>query len=61
MDADVALTVRVPASLRDAFSDACKSSDTNPSREVRRIMREYIAQHGQTSLFGKPAARKSRK
>lgn len=59
MDAEVTFSCRMPESLRDAFAAACKAADTTPSREIRRLMREFIAKHGQTDLFGKPAPRKA--
>lgn len=59
MDVEVTFSCRMPETLRDAFSDACRASDTTPSREIRRLMREYIAKHGQADLFGKPTPKKA--
>lgn len=44
------LTVKVPAAMHKAFLRSCQSQDTTASREVRRFMRSYVAQHGQASL-----------
>lgn len=59
MDTEVTFSCRMPESLRDAFAAACRAADTTPSREIRRLMREFIAKHGQTDLFGKPTTRKA--
>lgn len=42
-DEDVKLVVRIEATLRDAFIEACQEMDTTASREVRRFIREFLA------------------
>ena len=45
------LNVRCDRALLEAFNAACSSQDQTASQEVRRFMREYVAQHGQGSLL----------
>lgn len=42
-DDDVKLVVRIEATLRDAFIEACQEMDTTASREVRRFIRDFLA------------------
>lgn len=44
---EVKLVVRIEASLRDAFIEACQEKDTTASREVRRFIRDFLARSGQ--------------
>lgn len=46
-DEEVKLVVRIEASLRDAFIEACQDMDTTASREVRRFIRDFLARSGQ--------------
>lgn len=46
-DEEVKLVVRIEASLRDAFIEACQDKDTTASREVRRFIRDFLARSGQ--------------
>lgn len=49
-DPSTQLTIKVPKTLRDAFSKACQQQDTTASREIRAFMREYLKRHGQKDL-----------
>lgn len=44
------MTIKLPKDLREAFVKACTDNDTNASREIRRLMRDYLKQHGQAGL-----------
>lgn len=46
---DVKLVVRIEAGLRDAFIEACQSVDTTASREVRRFIRDFLANSSKLS------------
>lgn len=43
----VKLVVRIEEDLRDAFIEACQAMDTTASREVRRFIRDFLAQSDQ--------------
>ncbi len=42
---DSQLIIRVDADERDAFVSLCEAMDTSASREVRRFMKRFIADH----------------
>lgn len=46
-DKEVKLVVRIEASLRDEFIEACQDLDTTASREVRRFIRDFLARSNQ--------------
>jgi predicted transcriptional regulator len=50
---EIAFTIRVEHSLKDAFVDAAKSQDRTASQLIRDFMRDYVKKHGQRDLFGK--------
>lgn len=43
---DSQLIIRVTAEERDAFVSLCDALDTSASREVRRFMKRFLAEHG---------------
>lgn len=43
---DSQLVIRVAAGERDAFISLCEALDTSASREIRRFMKRFVAQHG---------------
>ena len=47
-DKEIKLVVRIEAKLRDAFIEACQDMDTTASREVRRFIRDFLANSGKT-------------
>ena len=46
-DKEAKLVVRIEASLRDEFIEACQDLDTTASREVRRFIRDFLARSKQ--------------
>jgi len=40
------LTVLINPSKKKAFEDLCAEQDVTPSQVVRRLIREYLANHG---------------
>lgn len=50
MAGNTKLTVPCDPDLRAAFQAACSGQDTTAAQAVRSFMRQYIAQHGQSSL-----------
>jgi len=42
---DAQLIVRINKAERDAFVDLCEETDTSAAREVRRFIREFLAEH----------------
>ena len=40
------LTVLIDPAKKRAFEALCASQDVTPSQVVRRLIREYLAQHG---------------
>ncbi len=42
---DSQLVIRVAADERDAFVTLCETQDTSASREIRRFMKRYVAEH----------------
>ena len=42
---DSQLVIRVDAGERDAFVSLCESLDTSASREIRRFMKRFLADH----------------
>ncbi|VTU46142.1 ribbon-helix-helix protein, CopG family [Variovorax sp. PBL-E5] len=42
------LTVLVDPSKKKAFEALCARQDVTPSQVVRRLIRDYLAQHGAT-------------
>jgi len=55
-------TFLIEPERKEAFEALCKKQDMSPSQVVRRLIREYMAQHGQTEAEVIPLqrARKSR-
>lgn len=47
---NVSVIVRVVDSERDIFNLVCQSRLTTPSKEIRRFIRSYIAEHGQIDI-----------
>jgi len=43
---DGQLIVRINKEDRDAFVELCEDLDTSAAREVRRFIREFMAEHG---------------
>ena len=43
---DAQLIVRISKADRDAFVALCEELDTSSAREVRRFVREFLAEHG---------------
>ena len=44
---DSQLVLRVNKEERDAFVELCEDLDTSASREIRRFMKEFIAEHAE--------------
>jgi len=44
---DSQLILRLDKEERDAFIRLCKDLDTSAAREVRRFIREFLAEHGE--------------
>ena len=42
------LTLLIDPAKKAAFEQLCASQDVTPSQVVRRLIREYLAQHGVT-------------
>jgi hypothetical protein len=42
------LTVLVDPAKKKAFEDLCSRQDVTPSQVVRRLIRDYLNQHGTT-------------
>ena len=42
---DSQLILRLDKSERDAFIATCKEMDTSAAREIRRFIRDFMAQH----------------
>lgn len=40
------LTVLIDPAKKKAFEDLCARQDVTPSQVVRRLIREYLAEHG---------------
>ena len=40
------LTLLIDPAKKKAFEDLCAQQDVTPSQVVRRLIREYLAQHG---------------
>ncbi len=43
---DAQLIIRISKAERDAFVALCEEVDTSGAREVRRFIREFLAEHG---------------
>ena len=43
---DAQLIVRINKVERDAFVALCEEEDTSAAREVRRFIRQFLAEHG---------------
>ncbi len=43
---DGQLVIRVERDEREAFVALCDRLDTSAAREIRRFMREFVAEHG---------------
>lgn len=41
------LVIRVERDERDAFVELCSKLDTTAAREIRRFMREFVAEKGE--------------
>lgn len=44
---DSQLVLRVNKDERDTFVELCEDMDTSASREIRRFMKEFIAEHSE--------------
>ena len=42
---DAQLIVRIQKAERDAFVALCEETDTSAAREVRRFIRQFLAEH----------------
>ena len=42
---DAQLIIRINKAERDAFVDLCEEVDTSAAREVRRFIRDFLAEH----------------
>lgn len=64
MAADVGMTFRLPAEMRDAFVSACQANDETAAQVLRRACREYLERNAQPALpldaVGKRKGRKPR-
>ncbi len=50
---EIAFTIRVEPSLKDAFVSAAQGQDRTASQLIRDFMRDYVKKHGQRDMFGK--------
>jgi hypothetical protein len=53
------LTVLIDPSRKEAFEKLCHAQDTTPSQVMRRLIRDFLTEHGVKFVSG--SARKSRK
>jgi hypothetical protein len=55
------LTVLIDPARKDAFEKLCHSQDMTPSQVMRRLIRDFLSEHGVKwgSAVAKKAARKS--
>jgi hypothetical protein len=53
------LTVLIDPARKDAFARLCHAQDMTPSEVMRRLIRDFLTEHGVKFVSG--AARKSRK
>ena len=53
-DEETKFVIRIEKDLRDAFVDLCRELDTTASREVRRFIRSYLAEHGKSASDAQP-------
>ena len=44
------LTVLIDPAKKKAFEDLCARQDLTPSQVVRRLIRDYLTQHGETFI-----------
>lgn len=56
---DAGLRIRIQRELREQFLEACRVQDKPAAQVLREFIREYVAEHGEPSLNGKPKAEKS--
>ncbi len=49
---DAQLIVRINKAERDAFVELCEEVDTSAAREVRRFVRQFLAEHRSDSGAG---------
>lgn len=42
---DSQLVIRISGEERDGFVDLCEQLDTSAAREIRRFIRQFIAEH----------------
>lgn len=47
--------IRIEKDLRDEFVDLCRDLDTTASREMRRFIRSYLAEHGKGASDAPPS------
>jgi metal-responsive CopG/Arc/MetJ family transcriptional regulator len=50
-----------PSDLAEAFDRTAKAQDLTRSQALRRLMREFVAEHGQTDFVDDGRGRRSRK
>nr|CRY96486.1 hypothetical protein [uncultured prokaryote] len=48
---NITATYRLPADLKRAFDDVCKSNDQTASQVIRAMMREYVKRNAQGKLL----------
>ncbi|MDZ4085501.1 MAG: hypothetical protein U1E69_01745 [Tabrizicola sp.] len=48
------LVIRIEEGERDAFAKLCDKLDTTAAREIRRFMREWVAQHSPVAEAAAP-------
>ena len=44
------MSIRLDKDLRDAFNECCKRNESDGSKEIRKFMKKYLAEHGQETL-----------
>lgn len=45
------LTVRIEKELKEKFIETCKDQESDASKEIRKFIKQFIAQHGQGKLL----------
>ena len=55
------LTVLIDPAKKQAFEDVCRTQDMTPSQVIRRLIRDYMDQHGAKAAERPPARSRAKK
>lgn len=47
----VQLPIKIDEDLKKAFISACRSNDSDASKEIRKFIRDYVSRNSQQDLF----------